>query len=629
MKAIKSILKKFDVFGVPFSFRYKNQEKYNTSLGGFFFFIFCIIALTVGIYYFIPFISRKHYSLVYYSMTLPTAETIKLKESKAAFAVGFDCKVAADGTKVEDILQLKLNYFIYRKYSNGTRKKFPQTLSSHKCTYKDFYNQYNFTFDLLNLKTFECLDNTDHIIKGIYTDEFFSYYEFSVSSKEDSEVNFNRIDKYLMENDCKISVYYTDITFDLNDYKDPIKPLINELFIQLNPILFLKMNAYFMNQYFTDDDYLIFNFDESRPIKRTMYSEKELYYLYKGLNRFASKLPEYQYYMKIYIRADIKKTEIKRRYQKLLEYFADSYSILMGFFKAIFFIITFFNDFYAKHSISKKLFLFKEVKSHNFDFSLKNKQIRNLIVLTDPFKDILLPLTPRTNKSFYTQPNKKKIQNDEIKTVNTNNNDYLDNNFEKKKSQLNHIRNKKEGFGYKEQTELQSISSTKDEILNVPRLNTKPITKGYKIEDFGKDKKKKKLKIEYTFNIFEIIFNSFFYWCLNKNLKLKRDLNLKANSLLNYKFDIVHYARNMILLDIMTKTLLEQDKKNIINFLRQPILYTKMKVGNENDGLYNSYSENDFDNLFNEITELTGKSKKLKIEKKLIFLSNQKLKELI
>lgn len=70
MKATKSILKKFDMFGVPFSFRYKSKDKYYTSLGGIFFLLFCVVSLAIGIYYFIPFIYRKNYSLVYYSMTL-------------------------------------------------------------------------------------------------------------------------------------------------------------------------------------------------------------------------------------------------------------------------------------------------------------------------------------------------------------------------------------------------------------------------------------------------------------------------------------------------------------------------------------------------------------------------------
>ena len=641
MKKIKSILRKLDVFAVPFSFKYKNGDKYSTSFGGFIFLAFCSVVLTAGIYQFIPFINRKNYSLVYYSMKLPTAERIKLKESKAAFAIGFDCREGANGIKAEDILQLKLNYLIYKKYSDGTRKKFPEPLTSHKCTYADFYNQYNFTFDLLNLKTFECLDNTDHVIEGIYTDEIFSYYEFSVSTKEDSEENFNRIDEYLTTNDCKVVIYYTDITFDLGDYKEPIKPFLSEIFIQLNPILFLKMNAYFMNQYFADDDYLLFNLEESKPITRTLYSREEVYSLYKGLNRYSSKPTDYQSYMKIYIRADTKKTEVKRRYKKLMEFYADASSLLIGLYQILFFIITFINNFYAEHSLSKKLFLFKEVESHHLDLSLKYHQIKKLITLTEPLQNILLPSTFRENKKNSTDlkigPSLKDLKKEETKIENIRVNNGIEKEpvMEKGFKKFRKSKNIKKTIP-KLQTlndELNSMQIIKKNSIknesNISRLKLTPNLIGSRVEDFTIDSPFSKNKIKYTFNIFEIFLNTFFCCFLTKNMRLKRELNLKANSLLNYNLDIVFFTRNMILLDILGKILIDQDKKNIVNFLSRPILYSKKEIESENDGFYNNYSEDDFYNLFDEIKKLTEKSDKLITEKRLISLSNHKLKELI
>ena len=76
MKNIKILLKKFDFFGVTFSFRYNNEEKYSTSLGGLFFIVFCVVVVAVGVYYFIPFYNRKNFSIVYYSMNLPSTEQI-------------------------------------------------------------------------------------------------------------------------------------------------------------------------------------------------------------------------------------------------------------------------------------------------------------------------------------------------------------------------------------------------------------------------------------------------------------------------------------------------------------------------------------------------------------------------
>ena len=59
MRAVRKILKRFDVFGVPFSFRYKNEDRYSTPLGGLFFILFCIVVVVVIIYYFIPFFQQK------------------------------------------------------------------------------------------------------------------------------------------------------------------------------------------------------------------------------------------------------------------------------------------------------------------------------------------------------------------------------------------------------------------------------------------------------------------------------------------------------------------------------------------------------------------------------------------
>ena len=81
MKTLKNILRKIDLFGVPFAVRYKKQNKYSTSLGGFFFILYYIAGLFIIIYYyFIPFIKRKNFSTIYYSMNLPNTEKVILKE---------------------------------------------------------------------------------------------------------------------------------------------------------------------------------------------------------------------------------------------------------------------------------------------------------------------------------------------------------------------------------------------------------------------------------------------------------------------------------------------------------------------------------------------------------------------
>ena len=75
--------------------------------------------------------------------------------------------------------------------------------------------------DYLGLSKFECLDKREGTIQGIYADQIFSYFEFTVQSKNDLELT--KLDKFLFENDCKLQIIYMDIIIDLDNYKEPIK----------------------------------------------------------------------------------------------------------------------------------------------------------------------------------------------------------------------------------------------------------------------------------------------------------------------------------------------------------------------------------------------------------------------
>ena len=70
MESIKKFLRNIDLSGLPFSFKYKSKEKYTTSLGGFMITIFFIVALYYVIYYFIEFINKKNFTIIYYTTNI-------------------------------------------------------------------------------------------------------------------------------------------------------------------------------------------------------------------------------------------------------------------------------------------------------------------------------------------------------------------------------------------------------------------------------------------------------------------------------------------------------------------------------------------------------------------------------
>ena len=207
MEAIKNFLSAIDIFGTTYSFKYKQKERFQTILGGFILILFLALVLAFGIYYFIPFIKRKNYAIVYYSMNLAVTEEVNLFQSESNFAIAIQC----DNNKNEkltgnDLLELKSSYILYAKHNNGTYQKYPKELKTHKCNYEDFYNKYNNQMDYLGLSKYECLDKREGTLQGIYADKIFSYFEFTVQSKNDLELT--KLDKYLSENDCKLQIIY-------------------------------------------------------------------------------------------------------------------------------------------------------------------------------------------------------------------------------------------------------------------------------------------------------------------------------------------------------------------------------------------------------------------------------------
>ena len=140
---------------------------------------------------------------------------------------------------------------------------------------------------------------------------------------------------------------------------------------------------------------------------------------------------------------------------------------------------------------------------------------------------------------------------------------------------------------------------------------------------------KNKENIKYDFNIFEIIIVSFCKCCFTENLNKKNNINEKAIKIIDYHLDIVSYIRNQMLFDIINKTILDENVKGIINFLCRPIISVNNEIKKDNYNFYRSYKENDFIVFSEELTNLIEKKEKKIKEKKLIYLPNEHLKDLL
>ena len=139
MKSLKSFLRRIDVFGVSYTFKYKEREKYTTALGGLFVLLFIAAAAFMGIYYFIPFYNRKNFTTVYYTLTMSHTEQINFYRSQTAFALGLNCWTdEKDGTTADKLFRIDFKY-IYYKLENNNYNKIINIMDVHLCTTADFF----------------------------------------------------------------------------------------------------------------------------------------------------------------------------------------------------------------------------------------------------------------------------------------------------------------------------------------------------------------------------------------------------------------------------------------------------------------------------------------------------------
>ena len=130
-KSIRSLLRKFDFLGESFTFRYKDEDKHSTELGGIMCILFYAFAIAYFIYDFIPFSKKKNFTLQYYSMKLSETKKMNFSEYPIAFAFGLTVDDKINPT-INDLLEIKVNF------TDQKHKDKRKIISLHSCKYSDF-----------------------------------------------------------------------------------------------------------------------------------------------------------------------------------------------------------------------------------------------------------------------------------------------------------------------------------------------------------------------------------------------------------------------------------------------------------------------------------------------------------
>ena len=571
LKKFKKVVRWFDFSGESFTFKYKDKDKLATILAGIIYLIFFLLALSYFISIFIPFHDKKIFDLQYYVMNSDQKEKIIFGNKTTAFAFGLtnENKNATYDIKDLFVIEAKFSY----KLNGNDQKDKSKNLFPNQCKKEDFIKPDTNSSILENIEKFKCFDKDDLKAspEGIYTDNIFSYYTITVKSKYPNNKTYdNIIDEYLTKNDCKLQFYYTDIRLDLGNYDKPFSYIINSMFLQLNPSLIQKKNIFYMN-YHLENDTRLFQLTIKDQVQRieTGLSRVEDYAEYKGINRTIRGYGNDNSYAKIYIRADNRKIIIKRKYQDLLEFYAEKSSLWLSVYWILGFLFALYNRENANHSISKRLFYFEGIKENKFN---KFKELKELKELINKIKE----------KESKEQNNENQVS--PYTTRNISENRRFNNNF---------------------------IRRNTDSSLKI---------------DIDKNKKDKHIKeklINYeSYNLFEMIGSQKLFFCKSKYFVSKINLINQAKNIIDDKLDIIYYIRKMILFEIINKIQLEN--KDVIDFLSRPIIYL-----NETKKINKKNKDNINDKATNTSIEIENIEEQPKIDEKMNMDPVQVLKEYV
>ena len=652
MKKLKSFLKNIDCFGVPYSFKYKTKEKYQTSIGGLVYIIFCIFLISFTIYFFVPFSNMKNFSSIYYTMNIPKGEQINLRQSKIPLSFGLICNDNSDILS-QNLFELDAKYINMKQNSKYSKNII--NIGTHNCTYEDFNNEHDDYFGKFNLSNYKCLENKDFNIEGSYLAEQFSYYEINLNSN----LNLIETNKFLEKNECRLQIIYTDINININDYKNPIKSFLSSIYINLSPFTLIVKDIYFMENYLFNDDYLfgVFNEENAKPGIYISFSRYEKYSTYKEINN------EDKSYAKIYFKSDSRKTYIKRKYQKFIEYFADISSIFICIYFLLKIIVNYIDNFFAYFSLSKQIFIFKDINNKNLDLKKKILKINQLITLTNQFDSYIKPETAKDEKLDLDEIEIFKVKNDNVINMQQSENEPIKRNTDKDiflfQKRNKNLLSKNNSFNYqynlnfnikkninrdinkysnpRKEQKTYEISSTSKENSSTSKNNlNKEINSNIinsersmetKKEDFINTFSKKKLN--YKFNFLEIIQNIFCKCYITNDLKEKNDLNNKVNQILSHKMDISVFLRNVFLFELIMQIFFDSNKKYVMNFLCRPIINSKEINEFEIGDFYKVYNETEFVKSTLGIYKLLKVQNKKNSEQRLIGLYNKQLKDIL
>ncbi len=667
-----NIIKQFDYIGKKFNFRYKSHENFRSLTGGIIYIGFLLSVLTYSLISLNDFFRKINKSIINYNTII--SQTDKLNFLDYSFSLGFSMTCDNYDEEINSSLYSLFETTFYYVYRENKKEIFRRKINLHLCNFSDFNSnliEISQIKQYIDTNIYYCPDRLNETLTGVYEDNIFSYYEFTIKAKEldNFELYYNLLSNY----DCKSHFFSSHVGFDLQNFQTPIKIFLSDFFLQINPLAYSKRNIFFkLDEFYSANNFFSLQFKEKKYMDYSRYDD---YLIYKPKERFSEKIFDYENFVTLYFRADNERTFIQRKYKTVTEYSSEVYTGLSILYIMLFLFTSFINNFYANHSIMKEFFQFKKTgkNSSNEVFSklkvrMSGSRIRRLSRMSKiaefgsfapgelENQSLLLKIRERKkssnnlnikfNLSNFVPENegvklKRKnssldIHKNNINIINNSDNISFNNSNNKiltkeksrffnnsTNSSLNNDlgKNKQYSIFTYDKVKFNFPLSHKDNRspskfnINIPKNDNNNYNININNQNFSTKKNTKPQKlINLNYSIMEIIISMFCPCCSSSNLETKNKLIQKAKDKLFFGLDILTYLRNLQRTEYLNFILLEPYQNVLIGYMTKPSISLDYQfdvfehLKNKYNPDFTGKDVDDFLKSYNHLTEIKNKT---------------------
>ena len=605
----KQIIKAFDCFGTPITFRINDDVEYKSLMGGISSLFFIITASLYIAYNSYFFIFRKNVDFIYSKKTINAQPMVDFERIGYRFAFGL--QYMSDHTSTILNTTKYFNYSITEVQIFNSERIIEKPIKIEFCTKAHFRNIVNRTFDLRGLKNMYCpiLDGVNFTVEGTMMDPYYKYYNLEIWLTDYALKNYQELQNYADAYPLEMSYYFLDNAIDYENRKEPIPHFLNYIFKGLDVIYEKDTEIILSPMEFSNDENIILN-NPHKLYGCTVDDQSDSFHAVTEPNHLGQALVG-----KYIVKASPIMFTLSRTYQKLPSFVADLSGILDEILALILLCVNILERQAIDNKLIKKMIKFKGSKNCDVDYLLyvfnnynnnNSSQIMNIINSERMLiKRNTIGGVNSAKKNFNIYLRKKSLY---ARRNNFLNDNYLLKGLKPKKhmTEITHDENiklqtkEKNGFDMLNLNNYNNNISNNEKRLSSSRSFADSINSVYpKVETIYNNKRKiitNLLSMKKSFKrnkcnenyvelgIFEALWSKLFFWT-SKRQERRREFFSNAEEKIHNYFDVYNYIKKMQEVDLLVYTLLDYDQVKLFDFLSRPPL----KIAHDKFDLYNEF----------------------------------------